>query len=254
MNLSGKVLAVTGSDGALGQAVAAALAGYGAKLALLTHAREIAGVQPAGAVHYGGIDLTQEAAARAALERVVKEAGRLDGLINVAGAFRFEKMSGGTLDSWDSMYKINLRTAVIACQAALPYLLQSGGGRIVNVGAMAAAKATAGMGPYAASKAGVAQLTEALADELKDQRITVNAVLPSTLDTPKNRLDMPQADFTRWVTPAQAADLDFEQQVTNASLAWSDFQGRELMELIAEVDVIARQIPEAAQLGASAAP
>jgi NAD(P)-dependent dehydrogenase (short-subunit alcohol dehydrogenase family) len=207
MNLSGKVLALTGSDGALGQAVAATLAGYGAKLALLTHAREIAGVQPAGAVHYGGIDLTQETAARSAMERVVKEAGRLDGLINVAGAFRFEKMSGGTLDSWDSMYKINLRTAVIACQAALPHLLQSGGGRIVNVGAMAAMKAAAGMGAYAASKAGVAQLTEALADELKDQRITVNAVLPSTLDTPKNRLDMPQADFTRWVTPAQAAEV-----------------------------------------------
>jgi len=207
MNLSGKVLALTGSDGALGQAVAATLAGYGAKLALLTHAREIAGVQPAGAVHYGGIDLTQETAARSAMERVVKEAGRLDGLINVAGAFRFEKMSGGTLDSWDSMYKINLRTAVIACQAALPHLLQSGGGRIVNVGAMAAMKAAAGMGAYAASKAGVAQLTEALADELKDRRITVNAVLPSTLDTPKNRLDMPQADFTRWVTPAQAAEV-----------------------------------------------
>jgi len=85
--------------------------------------------------------------------------------------------------------------------------LQSGGGRIVNVGAMAAMKAAAGMGAYAASKAGVAQLTEALADELKDQRITVNAVLPSTLDTPKNRLDMPQADFTRWVTPAQAAEV-----------------------------------------------
>jgi NAD(P)-dependent dehydrogenase (short-subunit alcohol dehydrogenase family) len=207
MNLSGKVLAVTGSDGALGQAVAATLAGYGAKLALLTHAREITGVQPAGAVHYGGIDLTLEAAARSAMERVVKDAGRLDGLINVAGGFRFEKMSGGTLDSWDAMYKINLRTAVIACQAALPHLLQSGGGRIVNVGAMGAVKASAGMGAYAASKAGVAQLTEALADELKDARITVNAVLPSTLDTPKNRLDMPQADFTRWVTPAQAAEV-----------------------------------------------
>ena len=65
---------------------------------------------------------------------------------------------------------------------------------------MGAAKAAAGMGPYAASKAGVAQLTEALADELKDRGITVNAILPSTLDTPKNRSDMPQADFTRWVT------------------------------------------------------
>jgi NAD(P)-dependent dehydrogenase (short-subunit alcohol dehydrogenase family) len=207
MNLSGKVLVVTGSDGALGQALAATLAGYGAKLALITRARDAAGVQPAGALQYGGIDLTQEASARSAMERIAKDAGRLDGLINVAGGFRWEKLSGGTLDAWDAMYTINLRTAVIACQAALPYLLQAGGGRIVNVGAMGATQAAAGMGAYAASKAGVAKLTEALAAELKDQGITVNAILPSTLDTPKNRLDMPQADFTRWVTPAKAAEV-----------------------------------------------
>jgi NAD(P)-dependent dehydrogenase (short-subunit alcohol dehydrogenase family) len=207
MNLSGKVLVVTGSDGALGQAVAITLSGYGAKLALVEHAQASAVAHPKGALHYGGVDLTQENAARSVMERVVKEAGRLDGLINVAGGFRFEKLAAGTLDSWDAMYRLNLRTAVAACQAALPYLLQAGGGRIVNVGAMGAVKAAAGMGAYAASKAGVAKLTEALAAELKDKGITVNAILPSTLDTPKNRLDMPQADFARWVTPAEAAEV-----------------------------------------------
>jgi NAD(P)-dependent dehydrogenase (short-subunit alcohol dehydrogenase family) len=141
------------------------------------------------------------------MERVVKEAGRLDGLVNIAGGFRWEELAGGTLDSWDSMYRINLRTAVVSCQAALPFLLQSGGGRIVNVGAMGAVKAAAGMGAYSASKAGVAKLTEALAEELKDRGITVNAILPSTLDTPKNRADMPRADFTRWVAPAEAAEV-----------------------------------------------
>ena len=206
MNLSGKVLVITGSNGALGQAIAATLSGYGARLALLDHAQTPA-AQPAGALHYGGIDLTQADAARSVMERVVKEAGRLDGLINLAGGFRWEKLAGGTLDSWDSMYRINLRTAVVSCQAALPYLLQGGRGRIVNVGAMGAAKASTGMGAYAASKAGVAKLTEALADELKDRGITVNAILPSILDTPKNRVDMPQADFTRWVAPAEAAEV-----------------------------------------------
>ena len=207
MNLSGKVLAVTGSGGALGQAVAVVLSGYGARLALLDHAAAPLREQPAGALHYGGIDLTEANAARSAMERIVKEAGRLDGLINVAGGFHWEKLAGGTLDSWDSMYRLNLRTAVVSCQAALPHLLQAGGGRIVNVGAMGAVKAATGMGAYAASKAGVAKLTEALAEELKDRGITVNAILPSTLDTPKNRLDMPQADFTRWVTPAEAAEV-----------------------------------------------
>jgi NAD(P)-dependent dehydrogenase (short-subunit alcohol dehydrogenase family) len=138
---------------------------------------------------------------------VAQDSGGIDGLINIAGGFRWEKLEGGSIDSWDVMYKLNIRTAVISCQAALPYLLQSSRGRIVNVGAMGAIKASAGMGPYAASKAGVAQLTEALADELKDRGITVNAILPSTLDTPRNRQDMPQADFKRWVTLNEAAEL-----------------------------------------------
>jgi NAD(P)-dependent dehydrogenase (short-subunit alcohol dehydrogenase family) len=207
MDLSGKVLVVTGADGALGQAVAATLSGYGAKLALITHSGAAPRTLPAGARHYGGIDLTLEPATRSAMEQVAKDAGRIDGLINVAGAFRWEKLNEGTIDSWDTMYKLNVRTAVISCQAALPYLLKSTSGRIVNIGAMAAHKASAGMGPYAASKAGVAQLTEALADELKARGITVNAILPSTLDTPKNRVDMPTADFTRWVTLSEAAEV-----------------------------------------------
>ena len=207
MNLSGKVIAVTGSDGALGSAVAAALGKYGARLVLLQHSTGDAGAAPAGALRYGAVDLTREDAARSAMDRAAREAGRLDGLINVAGGFLWEKVAGGTLDSWETMYKLNLRTAVVSCQAALPHLVKSGSGRIVNVGAMGAIKAAAGMGAYAASKAGVAQLTEALADELKDRHITVNAILPSILDTPKNRLDMPQADFGRWVAPADAAEV-----------------------------------------------
>jgi NAD(P)-dependent dehydrogenase (short-subunit alcohol dehydrogenase family) len=207
MDLSGKVLVVTGADGALGQAVAATLSRYGAKLALISHATVSKANPVPGVWHYGGIDLTLETAARSAMELIARDAGRVDGLINVAGGFRWEKLNEGTIESWDAMYKLNLRTAVISCQAALPYLLKSTNGRIVNVGAMGAQKAAAGMGPYAASKAGVAQLTEALADELKDRGITVNAILPSTLDTPKNRAEMPQADFKRWVRLSEAAEV-----------------------------------------------
>ncbi len=207
MTLSGKVLAVTGSNGVLGQAVAHTLGGYGAKLALLDHAHAPTAAPPEGALHYGGVDLTQEDAARSVLEKIVNEAGRLDGLINIAGGFRWEKLETGTLDTWDFMYRLNLRTAVVSCKAALPYLLRAGSGRIVNVGAMGAIRAATGMGAYAASKSGVARLTEALSEELKDRRITVNAVLPSILDTPSNRLDMPKADFSRWVSAAEVAEV-----------------------------------------------
>jgi NAD(P)-dependent dehydrogenase (short-subunit alcohol dehydrogenase family) len=86
-------------------------------------------------------------------------------------------------------------------------MLERGGGRIVNIGAGAAARAGLGMGAYAASKAGVQRFTEALAEELKDRNITVNAILPGIIDTPRNRLDMPKADFTRWVSPDAIAQV-----------------------------------------------
>jgi NAD(P)-dependent dehydrogenase (short-subunit alcohol dehydrogenase family) len=212
-NLTGKVVAVTGGFGALGAAVAKTLAEAGAKVAILDHApapataSSPASAHPAGALLFGGIDLAQEEAANSVMQRIVAAAGRLDGLVNVAGGFRYDKLDGGSLDTWDYLYRMNVRTAVVSCKAALPYLVKSGAGRIVNIGALGATKAAAGMGPYAASKAGVARLTESLADELKDRGVTVNAVLPSTIDTPRNRLDMPDADFSRWVSPAAIADV-----------------------------------------------
>ena len=205
MNLAGKLFVVTGGNGALGQAVAATLTGYGARLALIDHAHA-EGPAPPGGLHYGGIDLADEQMAHSVMARIAKDAGRLDGLVNVAGGFRWQKLADGSLDTWDVMYRLNLRTAVAASQAAIPYLPQTGG-RIVNVAAMGAVKAAAGMGAYAASKAGVMRLTESLAEELKDRGITVNAVMPSTLDTQKNRLDMPKADFSRWVTPVEVAEV-----------------------------------------------
>ena len=104
------------------------------------------------------------------------------------------------------LYSINLKTALCACKAALSHLPPDHG-RIINVGAAATAKAGTGMGAYTASKAGVAKLTEALAEELKDKGINVNAVLPTIIDTPANRADMPKADFTRWVDPQALADV-----------------------------------------------
>ena len=123
---------------------------------------------------------------------------------NIAGGFAWEKVQDGSTDTWDRMYQMNVRTAVAASQAALAHLPD--GGRIVNIGANGAVKAGAGMGAYAASKAGVMRFTEALAEELKGRGITVNALLPSIIDTPANRADMPDADFSAWVQPAQLAD------------------------------------------------
>jgi NAD(P)-dependent dehydrogenase (short-subunit alcohol dehydrogenase family) len=204
--LSGKVVAVTGGLGALGQAVVRAVRAAGARVAVLDRV-EPKNASSDGVLVIGGIDLADGAQADAAMERVAAELGGLDGLVNLAGTFRWETLEQGKPETWDFLYRVNVRTAVAASKAALPHFHTRGGGRIVNVGAGAASKAGAGMGPYAASKAGVARLTESLAEELKDQGVNVNAVLPSIIDTAANRADMPKADFSRWVAPEALADV-----------------------------------------------
>jgi NAD(P)-dependent dehydrogenase (short-subunit alcohol dehydrogenase family) len=224
MSLSGKVFIVTGAFGALGQAVTACMIAHGAKLALVGKRPSPRVEHQAGVLLYSGVDLSQKDAVGAVVERIFKETGRIDGLVNLAGGFQWDKLEGSTLESWDSMFRVNLLTAVVSCEAVLPYLLRGESGTIVNIGSTGAIKATCGMGAYAASKAGVVKLTEALADELKDRGITVNAVLPSVLDTPGNRADMPSADFTRWVSPKAVAEViaflasDLARAISGATL------------------------------------
>jgi len=209
MTLQGKIVAVTGGFGQLGLAVVRAALDAGAQVAALDRARQPADTKAlAGALVLGDIDLAESSAATKALDQVVAQFGGLDALVNIAGTFRWETLEKGSLDTWDLLYRVNLRSAVSTSHAALPHLTKQGGGRIINIGAGAAAtKASAGMGAYTASKAGVAKLTEALAEEVKDRGITVNAILPSTIDTPANRADMPNADFSRWVPPKAIADV-----------------------------------------------
>ena len=120
------------------------------------------------------------------------------------------------------MFAMNVVTALNACRAALPHLRS--GASIVNVGAAATARAGAGMGAYTASKSGVARLTEALADEVKDRRIRVNAVLPSILDTPANRADMGEEGADKWVKGEELSAViafllsDAASAVTGASI------------------------------------
>jgi NAD(P)-dependent dehydrogenase (short-subunit alcohol dehydrogenase family) len=200
---------ITGAAGTLGAAVARAFLTAGAKVALIDRAaashdplKDTADTH----VFLGDVDLTDPAQARRAMDAAASQLGGIDVLVNIAGGFRWETIADGSLDTWDFLYAINLKTALCACKAALAHL-PADRGRIINVGAAAAAKAGAGMGAYTASKAGVAKLTEALAEELKDKGVNVNAVLPTIIDTPVNRADMPKADFARWVEPQALADV-----------------------------------------------
>lgn len=203
LSLANRHIVVTGGLGVLGRAVGAVLAEHGALVVLLDRvpAQDVPGM----AAVIGGVDLTDPEATRSAFDQASERLHGFDGLVNVAGGFRWETLESGSLESWDALYAMNLRSTVGACREALPRLVKAAGSGIVNVGALAAQKAGMGMGAYAASKAGVARLTEALAEELKDRGVRVNAVLPSILDTPANRADMPDSDATRWVPPRSLA-------------------------------------------------
>jgi NAD(P)-dependent dehydrogenase (short-subunit alcohol dehydrogenase family) len=199
-----KVVVVTGGYGVLGHAVAEAALAAGAYVAILDREQESKIAARDRLLVPGGVDLTDFAAVKQAFETVAARFGHIDALTNIAGGFRWQTLGDGDLAGWTEMFHINLLTAATATKAALPYL-RATQGAIVNVGAAPAKKAGAGMGAYAASKAGVLRLTESLAEEEKNAGVRVNAVLPTIIDTPRNRADMPKADFSRWVKPEEIA-------------------------------------------------
>ncbi|OIQ63518.1 2-dehydro-3-deoxy-D-gluconate 5-dehydrogenase [mine drainage metagenome] len=203
--MNGKVVVVTGASGALGAVVATSALALGARVAGVDHAAsQVAATS--NRIELGGVDLTDAAQARMAIDAAASHFGKLDALINIAGGFAFEAIAEGDPKTWQRMYALNVLTALNASRSAIPHLVASGAGRIVNVGAMGALQAGSGMGAYAASKAGVHRLTEALAAEWKGKS-TVNAVLPSIIDTAANRDSRPNADFGKWVTPKELANV-----------------------------------------------
>jgi len=203
--MKSKVIVVTGALGALGKVVAETALARGAKVAGIDHAPS---QLPATSVRLelGGVDLSDPLTAKKAIDAAASHFGRLDALINIAGGFAFETVGEGDIKTWQRMHAFNVLTALNASRAALAHLAASGGGRIINIGAIGALQAGAGMGAYAASKAGVHRLTEALAAEWKG-KVTVNAVLPSIIDTAANRASMPNADFSKWVSPQELAEV-----------------------------------------------
>jgi NAD(P)-dependent dehydrogenase (short-subunit alcohol dehydrogenase family) len=198
MDLSGKRVAITGANGALGRAVAAraALLGGDCLLIDIDFAPDLAGPS----AHR--VDLGDRAATAACLGAL----GRVDVLFNVAGGFAMgERAWEADEAAWNGMFAINVRTLQNAVRAVVPGMLESGRGAIVNVGALGALKGQAHMSAYTAAKSVVLRLTESLSAELREKGINVNAVLPSLIDTPRNRADMPDADHARWVKPDDLA-------------------------------------------------
>jgi NAD(P)-dependent dehydrogenase (short-subunit alcohol dehydrogenase family) len=211
--LDGKVAIITGGAGALGAAVVTTFLDAGAAVVVPYHAagdldklRERSRIPAAAKLSGAALDLADEQAVTRYYTEVVAQQGGLDLLVNIAGGF-----AGGApvhetpWSLWQQQLDLNLKTTVLSCKAAVPHMLARGGGAIVNVGTRTATQPGANLAAYAAAKRAVLQLTEALAAELRDQNITANAILPSTIDTAANRRSSPDADYSRWVQPGEIA-------------------------------------------------
>ena len=205
------VVAITGAAGNLGQATARAFTRGGARVALLDRridrlqqlAAELPG--PGGARAFA-VDLMDPDAINATLAEVRQQLGPIRVLANIAGGFRMGTRVHETPDQdWELMLNLNLRSMFYCSRAAIPQMLELGGGRIISISARAAREGKGSMGPYCASKAGVITLTESLAAEYKFDGITANCILPGTIDTPENREAMPTAKHENWVAPEDIA-------------------------------------------------
>lgn len=230
-SLKDKAVIITGAVGNLGQAVARRVQAQGGRTILVDRSserlqktyNELKGSDR----HWlaGDVDMTDPKAVNAMAAEAHKRFERLDGLVNTVGGFRGGKPVHETdLAEWDFMYDINVRTALHACRAVIPYMLQAGSGRIINIASRNAFQGSPNYAAYSAAKTAVLRLTESLAGEMKTRGITVNCIVPGTIDTPQNRKDMPKADFSSWVPPEDLANViafllsDEARSVTGAAV------------------------------------
>jgi NAD(P)-dependent dehydrogenase (short-subunit alcohol dehydrogenase family) len=207
VRFGGKTCLITGAAGNLGRAVAQAFASEGSSLILMDHheehLRSAYGGEGAGR-RFALADLRDAQSVARALPAGV----RIDILCNIAGGFRMgQPVHETTDDTWDLMLGLNARSVINCARAVIPGMLAAGHGKIVNIAALAGLSGKANMGAYSASKSAVMRLTESMSAELRDKGINVNCILPSIIDTPQNRADMPKADPRRWVAPEALAEV-----------------------------------------------
>ena len=230
-SISGKVALITGATGNLGRAVASAFQEAEARMILVGRSAE--GLSRtfenlSGSPDYfliGDVDLTNEDDVREIARSAHQRFRHIDVLVNTVGTFRGGKpVHEEDMETWDFLFKLNLNTTLFTCRAVIPYMMRQNSGRIINTASRSGLLGSAGYAAYSASKSAVIRLTESLAKELSESNINVNCIMPGTIDTPQNRQDMPDADYSKWVDPAAIADValflasDAARAVTGAAI------------------------------------
>jgi len=205
--MAGRVAIVAGGTGALGQSICLAFLSTGVTVCVPYAVPEEtdalrARLAPAEAPRLdpAPCDVTDEAAVNRFVAGVLERHGRVDVLVNAVGGFAGGDLASTSVAEWNRMLTLNLNTAMLGCRAVLPAMIRAGRGRIVNIASRAVVPPAGGFIAYTVSKSAVITLTQALAQEVRAHGITVNAVLPSTMDTPANRRAMPDADRSSWVS------------------------------------------------------
>lgn len=213
MDFKGKGALVTGATGYLGSAVCKAFRDAGAHVvAIYLFDRELPYFEKtlgadAKKVEREKVDVSHPGEMDRVVAKILRRHGRIDILVNTVGGYMASGVEEASSDDFEAAMSLNLKSAFLSCKAVIPAMRRRKRGKIVNVSSQASLQGEEGSFLYSASKSGVNRLTEALAAELKDANVQVNCVMPSIMDTPANRKAMPDADFSKWVTTAQAAQI-----------------------------------------------
>lgn len=201
MKLDHKVVLITGGNGALGHAVIEAFVQAGARVFSIDR-------RPSGQVGDQTVlvaDVTDEQDVRRLVNEVLQETGHIDALVNLVGGFESGRVIETDLLMWQRMLTLNLTSAFLLSKAMLPSMLERRSGRIIHIAARAAGEPFAGAAAYVVAKSGLVALIRALALELKGSGVTINGILPRTIDTPANRKNMPESDPNEWASPQSIA-------------------------------------------------
>jgi len=229
MDFKNKVIIITGGAGALGNAVVMAFLQTGAKV-VITFTREaefnVLKTKAGAPENLLGVktNVLDEASVKVMAQQVAAF-GRIDVLVNLVGGYLGETpIIETTLEQFDKMIALNLKSAFLCCKHVLPVMMQQNAGRIINIGSQGGLQGAEGISAYAAAKAGLINFTQSLAAEGKRYHITANAIIPAVIDTPANRQAMPNADFSEWVAPEALARVilflssDGAQAITGAAI------------------------------------
>lgn len=217
MSAERKVVLVTGANGGLGQSVTERFLAEGA-----TVVGSSLSIKPAD---FSGplftaiaADLSNSTAVRELVASVVTRSGKIDVLAHLVGGFAGGPSVADTDDkTWEQMISMNLTSTFNVIRAVLPYMRKANYGRVIAVGSLTATEPHAGLGAYVVTKSAMAMLLRTVAMENSDANITANVVLPGTMDTPSNRANMPNADFSKWVAPKDVASLVYWLSTDEAS-------------------------------------